>query len=124
MADVDNLNFLAIGKHQTKEANATNYFNGQLDELQIFQRELTGGEIQYLYNVGKEQGVQRAILSPQVDAIGTVTVTNVGECYKEVPEVDFNVTSYFGQAGFTDPAGEVELNATSPAGAVKPACPK
>ena len=113
LADVDNLNFLAIGKHQTKEANATNYFNGQLDELQIFERVLTGGEIQYLYNVGKEQGVQRAILSPQVDAIGTVTVTNVGAGYKEVPEVDFNVTSYFGQDGFTAPAGEVELNATS-----------
>ena len=113
LADVDNLNFLAIGKHQTKEVNATNYFNGQLDELQIFQRVLTGGEIQYLYNVGKEQGVQRAILSPQVDAIGTVTVTNVGAGYKEVPEVDFNVTSYFGQDGFTAPAGEVELNATS-----------
>ena len=111
--DVDKLNFLAIGKHQTKEANATNYFNGQLDELHIFERVLTGGEIQYLYNVGKEQGVQRAILSPQVDAIGTVTVTNVGAGYKEVPEVDFNVTSYFGQVGFTAPAGEVELNATS-----------
>ena len=83
--DVDKLNFLAIGKHQTKEANATNYFNGQLDELHIFERVLTGGEIQYLYNVGKEQGVQRAILSPQVDAIGTVTVTNVGAGYKGSP---------------------------------------
>ena len=61
---MDNLNFLAIGKHQTKEVNATNYLNGQLDELQIFQRVLTGGEIQYLYNVGKEQGVQRARCTP------------------------------------------------------------
>ncbi|MBT5717200.1 MAG: hypothetical protein HOI70_09815, partial [Opitutae bacterium] len=112
-ADIDNLNYFAIGRHETKESNATNYFDGQLDEVQIFDRTLSTGEIQYLYNLGKEQHVVRAILKPEVDSIGTVTLNHNGVGYKEVPDVDFDTSFYLGMDGFSAPAGDAELNGTS-----------
>ena len=112
-ADIENLNYFAIGRHETKESNATDYFNGQLDEVQIFDRTLTTGEIQYLFNLGKQQHVVRAILKPEVDSIGTILLNHNGVGYKEVPDVDFNTSFYSGVNGFSAPAGDAELNGTS-----------
>tara|TARA_Y100001978_G_scaffold203333_1_gene228396 strand:- start:26797 stop:38664 length:11868 start_codon:yes stop_codon:yes gene_type:complete len=106
--DIDQLNHFAIGYHQTSEANATNYFKGQLDEFHIYKRTLTAAEIKHLYDIGNDTRVARAMLSPSVDAIGTVTVTSAGAGYKEQPEVTFTYASpdhYTNQA-----AGRAELN--------------
>lgn len=91
--DLDKISHFAIGLHQTSESNATNYFNGEMDELHIYNRALTNAEINYLYDLGNDGKVQRALLSPSVDAIGTVMVTNPGAGYKEQPEVVFDYTT-------------------------------
>ena len=93
-----------------------NFFNGQLDEFHIFERELTSAEITYLYNVGKRARVSRARLNPKVDAVGSVIMNNHGEGFKEVPDVDFNVSFYRNNPSYPNfeaPVGVAELNATS-----------
>jgi hypothetical protein len=109
--DIDKISHFAIGLHKTVETNATNYFNGELDEFHIYNRVLTNAEIKYLFDLGDDTKVERAILTPYVDAIGTVTVTNAGAGYKEQPEVTFN---YADPSHYTEQAaGRAEL---TPAG--------
>ena len=91
--DLDKISHFAVGLHQTSESNATNYFNGEMDEVHIYNRALTNAEINYLYDLGNDGKVQRARLSPSVDAIGTVMVTTPGAGYKEQPEVVFDYTT-------------------------------
>jgi hypothetical protein len=108
LTDIDQLNHLAVGYHRTSELNATNFFVGRLDEFQIYKRALSGSEIKYLYDLGNDLKVDRAILTPSVDAIGTVTVTNAGAGYKEQPEVTF---TYASASHYTNQAvGRAELS--------------
>ena len=64
------------------------FFNGLVDDLSIYDRVLTNAEIQYLYELrrGREQ-IPR--LEAVVDAVGTVTVNEGGEGYRENPDLVF-----------------------------------
>ncbi|MDC0157457.1 LamG domain-containing protein, partial [Verrucomicrobia bacterium] len=112
--DIDGLNHISLGYHQTSDVNATNYFNGQLDELMIYKRVLTEAEIKYLYGLGNDTKVERGTLTPFVDAIGTVALTDLsgvptpGAGYKELPEIRFY---YADPSHFTTEAiGSAELS--------------
>ena len=91
-SDVENLDFMAIGRHQTSESNATNGFFGWLDDFHIYDRALTQQEITFLYSLrrGREQ-IPR--LEAVVDSIGTINVVDSGLGYKETPEVVFSYGS-------------------------------
>ena len=91
-SDVENLDFMAIGRHQTSESNATNGFYGWLDDFHIYDRALTQEEITFLYSLrrGREQ-IPR--LEAVVDSIGTINVVDSGLGYKETPEVVFSYGS-------------------------------
>jgi hypothetical protein len=93
-ADVENMNFMAIGRMETSEANATSTFRGSIDDFTIYDRPLTASEITYLYDLklGREQ-IPR--LEAVVDAVGTIKIDQVGHGYKETPDVVFS----FGQEG-------------------------
>ena len=118
MTDIDNMNHLALGYHRTSEANATNYYNGQIDEVAFYHRVLTPAEINYLYDLGTEpkprnDRVHRARLRPEVDAVGTVRLTSQGGGYKEQPEAifDYNHSAWngFDPDKFLPAAGEAGL---------------
>ena len=91
-SDIENIDFMAIGLH--RDANFTNSFTGNLDDFHIYDRPLDSSEILYLYELkkGREQ-IPR--LQALVDAVGTVTVSNIGVGYKELPEVELS----YGQDG-------------------------
>ena len=90
-ADVENIDYMAIGRHQTSEANQTNYFIGQLDEVWVFDRVLEAPEISFLYDLRPSaKDVFRASLEARVDSVGTVKVTAPGAGYKETPKVTFS----------------------------------
>ena len=112
--DVDGINYVAIGRHESNVS--VEYFSGILDEVQIFERELTQTDISYLYNLGKENYVLRAKLRAEVDAVGTVEMTEFGRGYKETPDINFTVSHYIENPAtfpyFASPAGQAELNAT------------
>ena len=93
-ADVENMNFMAIGRMETSEANATSTFRGSIDDFTIYDRPLTASEISYLYDLklGREQ-IPR--LEAVVDAVGTIKIDQGGHGYKETPDVVFS----FGQEG-------------------------
>jgi hypothetical protein len=93
-ADVENMNFMAIGRMETSEANATSTFRGSIDDFTIYDRPLTASEISYLYDLklGREQ-IPR--LEAVVDAVGTIKIDQGGHGYKETPDVFFS----FGQEG-------------------------
>ena len=89
--DVDSINYVAIGRHESNVS--IEYFSGILDEFQIYDRELTQSEIDYLYEMGKRNYVLRARLRAEVDAVGTVEMTEFGRGYKETP--DINTVSHY-----------------------------
>ncbi len=90
-ADIENIDYMGIGRHQTSEANQTNYFSGELDEVWIFDRVLEAPEISFLHDLRPEvKDVFRASLEARVDSVGTVKVTAPGAGYKETPAVTFS----------------------------------
>jgi hypothetical protein len=94
-SDVENVDYMAIGRHQTSEANATDSFIGTLDEFYIYDRILTTKEISFLYALGSDDEVKRAKLEAEVDAVGTVLINEKGAGYKEVPVVTFSFGSKY-----------------------------
>ena len=112
--DVDDINYVAIGRHESNVS--IEYFSGILDEFQIYERELTQSKL-IIYEMGKRNYVlRRARLRAEVDAVGTVEMTEFGRGYKETPDINFTVSHYINNPQypyFVSPAGEAELNATS-----------
>ena len=89
-SDVENIDFISIGKHMTLESNATNHFRGKIDDFYIYDNQaLSGEDINFLYNLrsGRETLPR---LEAVVDAIGTIKVNNAGDGYKETPDVLFS----------------------------------
>jgi hypothetical protein len=86
-SDIEGLNFMAIGLH--RDSNTSNSFNGNIDDFHIYDRALTNSEINFLYNLhqGRDQ-IPR--LEALADAVGTVSITNGGAGYKELPEAEFS----------------------------------
>ncbi|MDG1138612.1 MAG: DUF5011 domain-containing protein [Opitutales bacterium] len=93
-ADVENMNFMAIGRMETSEANATSSYRGCIDDFTMYDRPLNATEISYLYGLklGREQ-IPR--LEAVVDAVGSIKIDQGGHGYKETPDVVFS----FGQEG-------------------------
>ena len=89
---------MAIGRHETSEANATNSYTGWMDDFYIYDRPLTPDEINFLYELRKGRE-QIPLLEAVVDSISTVNISDAGEGYKETPEVVF---SYGSDANTTD----------------------
>ena len=90
LSDIEGINFMAIGLHM--DLNATNSFDGKIDDFHIYDRALDAAEISYLYNLrqGRDQ-VPR--LQALADAVGTVVITEGGAGYKELPEAQFSYGS-------------------------------
>ena len=90
-SDVENLNFIAIGKHQTSDSAETKYFSGKIDDFYVYDRPLTDGEILYLMNL-KQGRASLPRLEPVIDSIGwTIIVENQGEGYKTTtPDTSFS----------------------------------
>ena len=93
-SDIENINFIAIGKHQTSDSAETKYFSGKIDDFYVYDRPLTDGEILYLMNL-KQGRVSLPRLEPIIDSVGTIIVENQGEGYKETPDTSFS----YGQDG-------------------------
>ena len=93
-SDIENINFIAIGKHQTSDSAETKYFSGKIDDFYVYDRPLTDGEILYLMNL-KQGRASLPRLEPVIDSIGTIIVENQGEGYKETPDTSFS----YGQDG-------------------------
>ena len=90
LSDIEGINFMAIGLHM--DLNATNSFDGKIDDFHIYDRALDAAEISFLYNLrqGRDQ-VPR--LQALADAVGTVVITEGGAGYKELPEAQFSYGS-------------------------------
>ena len=86
-SDIEGINFMAIGLH--KDSNETNAFSGNIDDFHIYDRALDASEISFLYNLQKGRD-QIPRLEALADAVGTVTVTEGGDGYKELPEAQFS----------------------------------
>jgi hypothetical protein len=108
-SDVENLDFMAIGKHITVENNSTvtNGYSGWIDDFYMYDRALTQAEISFLYELKKGRE-QIPLLESVVDAIGTINMANSGLGYKETPEVVF---SYGADANTTSQL--IDYNASS-----------
>ncbi len=77
-----------VGKSLNINQVTDHYFEGKIDDLAIYDRELSDNEVNFLYELrrGREQ-IPR--LETLVDAIGTVKITEPGKGYRENPELVF-----------------------------------
>ncbi|MDA7790543.1 hypothetical protein N8988_00625 [Opitutales bacterium] len=77
-----------VGKSSNVDKELENYYEGKIDDLAIYDRELTDEEIYFLYELrrGREQ-IPR--LQALVDAIGTVEIIDSGSGYRENPKLVF-----------------------------------
>ena len=77
-----------VGKSSNIDKEIENYYEGKIDDLAIYDRELTDEEIYFLYELrrGREQ-IPR--LQALVDAIGTVEIIDSGSGYRENPKLVF-----------------------------------
>ena len=80
---------LNIGRAMDRVFRSTPiFYSGRMDDFIIYDRTLTDEEVKYLFNLrrGREQ-IPR--LEALVDAVGTVSINNQGEGYRENPELVF-----------------------------------
>ena len=87
-SDVENLDSMSIGKHET--ADGVDYFQGNIDDVYLYGRALGQDEINYLYDLraGRESLPR---LEAVVDSIGTIDVKSEGAGYRELPDVQFSL---------------------------------
>ena len=100
-SDVQNIDSFTIGRHACLDPTRTEYFEGYLDEVYVYDRALTPGEIKYMNDEAALDSVEEAILTPAVDAVGTIKLIDGGSGYREVPEVVFPNTGEKNQARAT-----------------------
>ena len=77
-----------VGQSWNVDQEFTNHYQGGIDDLAIYDRELTNEEIYFLYELrrGREQ-IPR--LEAIVDAVGTVEILDAGFGYRENPKLVF-----------------------------------
>ena len=77
-----------VGKSWDLDQEILNFFKGGVDDLAIYDRQLTNEEIYFLYELrrGREQ-IPR--LEAVVDAVGTVEILDAGFGYRENPKLIF-----------------------------------
>ena len=59
-SDVENINYIGIGLHQTLESNATSYFRGYIDDFYMYDRALSSSEINFL--IGLKAGRELSLI--------------------------------------------------------------
>lgn len=118
VAITDTSDAFRIGGRYINGSYASAWFNGQIDQVRIFSKELSPGEVNSLYNETTTSAALGTISNPSTVAYYKMAdaTDETGSYNGTASNVDFNVQGKYGFAGkFNGSSGRIEVpNASKP----------